>query len=305
MFLSLLGRSGRRPVTKANLFRRPLHIESLEERTLLAAAVVAGYQDDFQEVTPAPGWEYLWNEGGAIGDADNYTPLLWNNAPVPLGYDVDGTPANPAPDPGRWAIIREFGGHPGAGVATDGGVDRYVIAAYTVSGTADYAITDGFLRTVRSDGPSNGVELRVYVNDTFVPGSQLIVSQLSESPFSVPLGTVNAGDTIYVAIGPNGHDWFDSFHMDYTIKVELTAQFDQILDDLIALDLPNNLRNGLIGKINAAKDILEDDNLNNDHAATNKFNDFIKQVDDNKKIDDDDEETLIDATQIILDLLDG
>ncbi|NJS38341.1 MAG: hypothetical protein HC783_04230, partial [Rhodobacteraceae bacterium] len=53
--------------------------------------VVADFQDAFQGGSPATGWSYLWNQGGAIGNSANYAALQWNGT----NYDSDGAPGTP------------------------------------------------------------------------------------------------------------------------------------------------------------------------------------------------------------------
>ncbi len=80
-----------------------------------------------------------------------------------------------------------------------------------------------------------------------------------------------------------------------------------LIQNVIDLNLPNGLKNGLTAKLDAAKDKLEDGNPNNDHVAVNKLNDFIDQVEGQrgKKITEADADELIGDAQLIIDLLEA
>src|SRR6478736_6641201 len=80
-------------------------------------ALLTSFQSAFQPTTPAPGWAYLWNNAGPIGNPANYTPLL----PTEAGrYRSDGTENSPSPPPAGFLAFQRFdaltaGGHPGFG----------------------------------------------------------------------------------------------------------------------------------------------------------------------------------------------
>ena len=68
-----------------------------------------------------------------------------------------------------------------------------------------------------------GVELRVFINDMMTPLFSSLVGSagpgdLSPMFFDMALGQLSPGDVIYVAIGPNGSDQFDSVNLDFTIE---------------------------------------------------------------------------------------
>ena len=174
---------------------------------------VADYHDDFQGPTPAAGWQYLWNQGGPIGDAANYVPLLWDGS---TRYDSDGAAGVPDPPPGGYVFLGPTSGHTGYGTAQSSNtIDRFAIAAYTVALAGEYAITDGSLmmtsggRTVGTDV----LELRVYVDDEL----HYAETDVDATTFYLWLGSLDAGQTIYVAVGPQGSHDSDSFRVDYTI----------------------------------------------------------------------------------------
>ncbi|MCS7306278.1 MAG: autotransporter-associated beta strand repeat-containing protein, partial [Thermoguttaceae bacterium] len=184
-------------------------------------AVIANYQGEYltgqyagqTRVQRQPdGWDYMWNSGGPIGTATNYTSLQWSTGLSVYNYD-GGSPW-PRGEPAAYVHLAGSGGHPGRGSTQSGGVgntiDRYAIAAYTVqSGEQGHVYLANGSIAVASGG-SNGVEVRVYVNDTL----RFSRVQLGGAPtgyFGGYLGYLNAGDKVYVAVGPNNSDGADTF----------------------------------------------------------------------------------------------
>jgi hypothetical protein len=177
--------------------------------------VLADYRADFQGETPKAGWQYLWNASGEVGNVSNYAALVWTGS----SYNFDGDPKMPRPLPAKYMRMGGTGGHPGQGREQEGGVgnqiDRYVIAAFTVPMRGRYFVTNSAMW--RNDGPLKGhVLLRVFVNDNEA-GSALLSDTKEPQPFDRALGRLKAGDTIYVAIGPDASDYNDSFALDFSI----------------------------------------------------------------------------------------
>lgn len=176
---------------------------------------VAAYGDNFLFPRPNAGWKYLWNKKGPIGNPAYYEPLLWNTA---KGYNVHGRPNLPGPDPGAYVHLEQTGGHPGRGAAQIASkIDYYAIAAYTIQ-EADGA---GFYRITDSSITTNGSGLRVvvHVNDQPLLLTRSVPKDTSPpASFNVNLGNLKPGDTVYVAVGPDGTDGADSFSsFDFTI----------------------------------------------------------------------------------------
>lgn len=178
--------------------------------------IIASYQGDYQENNPHKGWRYLWNAGGAIGQAANYESLQWDGR----RYAPIITREYPRPAPVRFLRLTEAGGHPGQGMdqgheaAND--LDRFVIAAFTVTQAGQYWITNSSLR--RNDGAlKGGIHLQVFVNDREI-GPLMYCDAREGVPFDRPLGKLAKGDTIYVAVGPNKSDTNDSFGWDFAIS---------------------------------------------------------------------------------------
>jgi hypothetical protein len=191
---------------------------------LADAALITSFQGAFQTPTPAPGWSYVWNNGGAIGAAANYTPLLAS----PGGrYTSDGTDVFPAAAPAGFVgfslsgVSLVPGGHPGLGTseAGSGGIERYTIAVYTLASPETIAIQNGLLRNINpnSGGSTDGLNLKIYVNNNPVFSDVTAPGVGSQLTFAAQLGLLNAGDKIYVAIGGKNTAAFDSFILQYDI----------------------------------------------------------------------------------------
>lgn len=198
------------------------------------AVVVADFGTDLQAVTPKPGWSYLRNAIGPIGNASNYVPLAatpsgseyFENRPY---YTADGSPALPRSDPGAFSYIGLAGlggflapgGHPGLGFGQDSlATERYVIAAYTLN-TAGPTSIRGFLNVPTH--AETGNHLRVFVNNTDTL-FDLQVPAFTSKDFNLGLGSLQASDTIYVAVGANRTDAQSGFYLDFDIDVTVIPE---------------------------------------------------------------------------------
>jgi len=176
-----------------------------------APSTVADYRDDYRTVSPAPGWRYLWNPGGAIGAAANYNGLWWDGA---VRYDSDGVAGLPDATDMGWGRLFADGGYPGYGQSQTGNPDRYAIAAFTVRRNGHYALADSMFDLDRAD--ATGVSLAVYVNDQ--PLAIMLRTPANDGEgFDLDLGWLEAGDTVYVAAGPDGDSAKDKFAWDFTL----------------------------------------------------------------------------------------
>jgi len=202
------------------------------------AEVVADYTDDFSYPAPAPGWSYLWNANGPIGNAANYVPLVPDGS-SPARYETQNqTPdAFPDPAPGSSASATSTTLAPGQGTAQNA-LERYVIAAYTVSAAdiaanGDQLILDQYRFAVPATS-ADGVTAKVYKNDILLvdrplpPDLEFTSDTPDPNGGAIPLGQFLAGDTLYVAIGsdgiaplppfgPGGTDSGDVLEVDYSI----------------------------------------------------------------------------------------
>lgn len=184
-----------------------------------------------QPTTPASGWAYLWNNGGAMGNPANYTALL-PTSNTSYYYDADGVSGLPGAgvpagfvylgvlDPSR-PLPGVPGGHPGTGSqqAGAGGIERFAIAAYTLQSSGIVSLVSSHL--TNEDTSLDGVHLQVYVGNSVVPTIDMLSAPGlgSSVTFDGSLGLRNAGDTIYVGVGANGNDFFDTFRLQYSIDV--------------------------------------------------------------------------------------
>ena len=189
----------------------------ISETITAAPETLASFRRDFRPNTPAPGWRYLWNAHGPIGDPLNYTDMHWNGSL----YEYDPQPDYPDINPANFLRISSESLHPGLGSTQSRDVgntlDRYVIMAYLIDSTQPevYSIIDSGV--VRHDGDAFGSNnVRVYVEDDEI-GSEVNFFSSNPVPFDRVLGIIQPGSTIYVAIGPNSHDRNDSCNIDFTI----------------------------------------------------------------------------------------
>jgi len=194
------------------------------------AGIVASFQADYVTGTTAgqtraaasgDGWNYMTNSGGAIGTASNYTSLVWNptaNLDGKTGGYTFSSTAYPLIPPDTYVGLFADGvGHVGKGSSQDASsISRYAIAAYTIqTGEAgSLALNNGVLSTTAGIG--NPLNLKVYVNDLLIH-TYTGVSSSASLNFSDSLGTLNAGDTVYVAVGPGTSDNSAHFNLNFDV----------------------------------------------------------------------------------------
>ena len=221
---------------------------------------VADYRDDFQVGTPGPGWSYLWNANGPLGNPANYVPLVADNgryetaaggtypdAPpgsslalgtsavdlVQYPYVIPGLPDMPTTfvRPGQGRLQNESGGFERAAiVAYTFSAEDFAAAGIPTGTRANAYITDyDFAVAV---GSADGVSARVYADDNPTP---LLNFSLDNPPPFVPpfrfqtsmdprarfVGIYGPGDTVYFAIGSNLNDTNDEMRLDFTLGLEV------------------------------------------------------------------------------------
>jgi hypothetical protein len=160
---------------------------------------------------------------GSIGDTASFQPLVFAGAGTwtPSG----NTDHNHEPD--AYLQLNPFGGHPGRGTSYPAGnLERFVIAAYTVTSSGMYELDNATLaRPSTVTGPGiDGDEVLVFVNNT---GSRPLLRQPVPTgggsiTFNTNLGLLNAGDTVYVAVGALASDTSDAFALEFTLNLVFT-----------------------------------------------------------------------------------
>jgi hypothetical protein len=181
-------------------------------------SVVANYRNDFQLGGPKSGWNYLWNSEGEIGNPANYTPL----ASSAVGY-IENSASYPMPDAGHYIDLNATGGHPGQGTFDGASFDRFAIAAYTVGADGLYAIRESVLRDL--DTNSSGITVFVNINGGAPVFDKDFAGGITAS-FDAMLGNLKSGDTIFVGIGPDTNDSYDSFNFDFSVAKFLTGDYN-------------------------------------------------------------------------------
>lgn len=176
------------------------------------ANTVASYRRDFATVNPKRGWSYLWNAQGEPGRAANYRPLVWNaDKQQYCGHET----TFPCPQPVHYTYAAQERIHPGPGMDQGEPFDRYLIAAYTLQPGQDGQMALS-VRLKRLSGSHSSLEIKVLVNDSLKGRVNGTGDEMNG-----PLGVLKAGDTVYVAIGPNRADGSDGSDLDFSIyKVE-------------------------------------------------------------------------------------
>lgn len=201
---------------------------------------VANYREDFQAQAPlATGWQYLWNAppgwainntgqqaGGFIGAPHDYLALVSSDSGWTPDADTDGTNNLPA----GFLTLSATGGHPGPAAGSTNKRDRFAIAAYTVPFSGYYSVDNSFISLPNSS--SNGVEVLVF------PGKSEAITKVvgnanATTSFDTEIGYLDAGQTLYIAIGPNGNAAYDTFEMDFDIvHIERQSLREQLLNGL-------------------------------------------------------------------------
>ena len=195
--------------------------ERLETRDLLAV-VVADYVDDYSTPAPSGNWQYLWNQDGEFGTPANYASMTHDS----WRYRPSATVEFP--------YLGATFAHSGSGTdeADSGGIDRYAIAAYTVTEAGHYEITESLV--TRNGEFGDGVEVSIHVNDQ--PVSQLLsLAPASSGSFDTVLGNLSVGDTIYVGLGPDGPGagsakGQDGVSFDFSVSLGATAPVTVSID---------------------------------------------------------------------------
>ncbi|MBU6240137.1 MAG: cadherin domain-containing protein, partial [Planctomycetes bacterium] len=198
-----------------------------EAPTITFGNVVGDYRDDYRQDAPlVTGWRYLWNAptGWSASTSNNASNPIGN----PIGYSalldagaiwtVDGDQNATNDQTGCYLQLNGAGGHPGVGSLQAAGSARAAIAAFTVNATGNYSITDSFFQTWNS---SDGLTLYVHIDgNSFSRVTKFTQNQSMN--FDMSLGTLSAGQTVYVIASSDGYDYSDSFAWDFSFRREQT-----------------------------------------------------------------------------------
>lgn len=196
---------------------------------------VADYRDNFAGAN----WSYYWNApsnwntipnaisnqpitSGAVGDIDSYRPLVGGANLTPDG-NLDGVDNFPA----GYLRLNRNGGMPGASINENNVTDRFAIAAFEITNSGYYAITDSWLQKTLAKG--NGIELLIHDSHRNTLHKET-VNPLQTTSFDMQLGYLKKGESIYVAIGANGDHTADMFQLDYSIVAEPTIRTAPVKD---------------------------------------------------------------------------
>lgn len=206
------------------------------------AEIVADFVGDFQAGTPSAGWSYLWNANGPLSTftpPSTITPNIgqWST----LSYDVNTTSGGgyeaavnaTYPDPAPASFLRVTSGtvRPGQPAAQDAsGIQRYAILAYTFSAAEVAAYgSDLFFETfnfaVPENLPGGRVDVQVFKNEQLVFTSDFLggfeAPGFSDAMFGghYSFGTVQADDTLYIAIGTRGAYAGEPIGVAYTLAL--------------------------------------------------------------------------------------
>ena len=174
-----------------------------------SSAVIAGFNDDFSGGSPGAGWSYLWNPTSVLGDSASYQALPWAG-----GSQYTAGTGSPSILQYNWGQATASFVGPGPGIQDGAAADRYAIGRYTVANDGTYFLVNT-AATVLNATCSDGIEIVVLVNDVSVASN--IVAGQSQVDFDLTLGALSAGDSVDVAIGPNGNAGCDFSGVDWDI----------------------------------------------------------------------------------------
>ncbi len=222
-----------------------LVLAGLAGSAMAGPVTIADYSADYITATQGQtraaarvdGWDYMSNSG-TIGTKSDYSSLKGTGNST-FNYTADGNWTSQVAGSeymyiSKGAILERNAGGTGT---------RYAIAAYTIQAGEGGAVSiaNGFLSVDSPNIGGNGVELRVYVNDILKYGGIIVTYSNPIQGLGYSLGTLTAGDTVYVAIGDNGSSAFDDYHLGYQLTVPEPASL--ALLGLGALALPRRRRN--------------------------------------------------------------
>ena len=155
--------------------------------------ILAVYGYAATEKTPPPGWSFLWNASGKVGDPKGFSRLSYVDESRAYGVpDENGALKPDIPSHSRFLDI--------TAMRDKEGIARFYIASYTLSedSAGEVWVNNGNLRNKSFPG---GTSLEIYVNDE-LKSQSLCKQDRFATVFQENLGRLKKGDAIRVAIGP-------------------------------------------------------------------------------------------------------
>ena len=207
-----------------------LHEDRVQPLANFRTTVNSNESVDNQDRISQSEWTTLWNapDGwsangasgdqttGSIDDVDSYTPLVRVTDTSLAATDSTDTLSAPQ----FHLRLNATGGHTGAGFTDSSPFeDRFVISSHTIERSGLYSLTDSFIETAASSG--DGIEVLVFVNSTNETYFESVVLANNRAEFDINFGSLQRGDTVYVAFGANNNHSGDRFQTDFSLVREL------------------------------------------------------------------------------------
>lgn len=200
-------------VTRLVRFQQPVDTAS--------ARPIAQYQSDFQPSSPNAAWLYGWNPDGPVGQVASFRSCNWHTNSQ--RYADSGLVWPETSGELASGYLAATGGRPGLGVLNGAAHDRFVVVGYRVKYAGFYSVQGTAMVTSSS---SNGVELGVWRQT----GTSLTAIQspagtgaLAHTFGPYAAATLQAGDILWVGVGPNGRHLNDDFTMNFTVLFDESA----------------------------------------------------------------------------------
>jgi beta-glucosidase len=155
--------------------------------------IIAVYGNAASVKNPPPGWSFMWNANGPIGDSNGYLPLSYDDKSKMYGViNASGTLMADRPNNGRYLDI--------ISLRDKDGVARFYIASYTMQtdSTGEIWINNG---NIRNKFFAKGTMLEIYLNNKLQFTEQIKQDRFARL-FQKNLGKLKKGDAITVAVGP-------------------------------------------------------------------------------------------------------
>jgi len=165
------------------------------------------------------GWSLLWNPNGALGNPSTYQTLT--NVGTPSAPFYSAVPTDPeylfTNYQSQTPYTGIIGGLPGPGYNMGSGGIFSVIYGYTLSSASTIELQNSLLTNIYNS--DDGIKIWVFVNNETTARLETASSfgQGSTASFNVNLGQLQAGDTFYVAVSPQGNNFADVYALQYDV----------------------------------------------------------------------------------------